>query len=520
MTGMLTNIRWRLALVLALATGFAAILLVGVSSWFLGAVALAGLTPMAFAFNFHVPAALVRLLALVRTAGKYGERMVGHDAALHDQATSRRVLFEGMAAAPETRSGGWQLARADRLETFLADVETRDTARLRATFPWFVSGGTFLALVVVSAVIEPFALPLIVGVAASILLLVRTSSQQASSLSEEAKEQRRCAGLAFGLALESVAGLQADGRRESVLSDAVSGEAGAVCLLAKAERRLILAEQATSLFGVLMAAIILIAAALSGKSGEEMLPSLFLTFSWLAFGELIAPIARQALAAADAKDADARLRSWQAGPAPEDTATVLPERCRLPFVAPNGATLAETAELSLRPGESVAILGSSGCGKTTAIKRLAGWLPWLDGTHPFGSEHAARRATHLSLHDAAIRKGTVRANLFSNAPDHRLLSALEAVELTARIREAGGLDATISQETLSLGEARRFALARAILAPQPVILLDEPGEHLRSEQAHRLLARLLELLSDRVIVFVTHDERLAQLAQREIRVDG
>ncbi|NNU16161.1 ATP-binding cassette domain-containing protein [Parvularcula sp. ZS-1/3] len=520
MSRMLTNSRWRIALIIALVTGFAGILLVGVSSWFLGAVALAGLTPMAFAFNFHAPAALVRLLALLRTAGKYGERMVGHDAALHDQASSRRALFEGMAAAPDTRAGGWQLARADRLDTFLADVETRDNARLRATFPWFVSGATFLTLSIVAVAAEPLALPFILGIAASVILLVRNASDRAGRFSEEAREERRKAGLAFGLALGSVAGLEADGRRDRVMSDAIEREARATRLLAKAERRMIHAEQAAGLFGVLAAASVLLAAAMAGKSGHDMLPSLFLAFSWLAFGELAAPIARQFLAAADAKEADTRLRSWQAEPAPEDTASPLPERCRLPFVAPNGVKLAESADLLLRKEEPVAILGSSGCGKTTAIKRLAGWLPWTEARHPFGSEEAARRATHLSLHDAAIRKATVRANLFSDAPDHELLAAIDAVELTPRIREAGGLDAMISQEILSLGEARRFAIARAMLAPQPVILLDEPGEHLRPEQARRILARILDALRDRVVVYVTHDEALAQLAHREIRVDG
>ena len=135
-----TKSPWRLAILLAVAASASGILLTGISVWFLGAVALAGLGPAALAFNFHIPAALVRLFALSKTLGKYGERVVGHRAALLDQVKRRAQLFAAMAQAPATRAAGWQLGNQDRLSDYMEDVEDVDYGRLRvgmpATFCW------------------------------------------------------------------------------------------------------------------------------------------------------------------------------------------------------------------------------------------------------------------------------------------------------------------------------------------------------------------------------------------------
>ena len=152
------NAPWRLALVLAFAALAGSVLLTGVSMWFLGAVALAGLTPAALTFNFHVPAAFIRLFALTRTAAKYGERVVGHRAALADQIKRRSTLFAAMAAAPSVLRAGWQLGNQDRLADYLDDVEDVDYARLRVGLPSATLGVAIALLVAATLWLTPLAI--------------------------------------------------------------------------------------------------------------------------------------------------------------------------------------------------------------------------------------------------------------------------------------------------------------------------------------------------------------------------
>lgn len=130
-----TSRAWTLAFALAALALAANLALAGTAVSFLAAVALAGAGPAAFAFNFHHPAALVRLFALLRTGARYGERMAGHRAALTDQVRRRAGLFAALARAPESRSAGWQLGRPERLADFIDDVADIDYARLRVGFP-------------------------------------------------------------------------------------------------------------------------------------------------------------------------------------------------------------------------------------------------------------------------------------------------------------------------------------------------------------------------------------------------
>ncbi len=121
---------------------------------------------------------------------------------------------------------------------------------------------------------------------------------------------------------------------------------------------------------------------------------------------------------------------------------------------------------------------------------------------------AYRRAiSHLCLHDAAILSDTVRENLFApGASEAECWLALAAVELDGRLMSAGGLDAWISQDMLSLGEAQRLNLARALLSDSPLVLLDEPVEHLDYDQASRILKRVLSRLDNRIVIYSSHAE--------------
>ena len=111
-----------------------------------GSVALAGLSASAATFNFHIPAALIRLFAVGRTGARYGQRRVGHRAALIDQVARRVSLFASLAASQSVHQAGWQLGDPSRLADYLDDVEDLDFARLRASLPSLTLACAMIAL--------------------------------------------------------------------------------------------------------------------------------------------------------------------------------------------------------------------------------------------------------------------------------------------------------------------------------------------------------------------------------------
>jgi ATP-binding cassette, subfamily C, bacterial CydC len=184
----------------------------------------------------------------------------------------------------------------------------------------------------------------------------------------------------------------------------------------------------------------------------------------------------------------------------------------IPRQTPDGRCLGEAINLTFRAGHPIALVGASGTGKTTLLKQIAGWIG-ADNSGQFIGDGIVmlsayrRAAAHLCLHDAAIVSDTIRENLFApDASETECWQALAAVELDARFAGAGGLDAWISQDMLSLGEAQRLNLARALLSDAPLVLLDEPVEHLDSNQASRILKRVLSRLENRIVIYSAHTE--------------
>ncbi len=193
----------------------------------------------------------------------------------------------------------------------------------------------------------------------------------------------------------------------------------------------------------------------------------------------------------------------------------------------------EGVDLSVEPGETVALSGESGTGKSTLLLVLAGLL-----TPDAGEAHlAAARLTHLS--DAArsarvllvpsaphLFGGTLAANLRLAAPeatDSDLRAALDAVGLgdwLATLQD--GLSSLVGENgaTLSGGQIQRIGLARAILAPAPIVLLDEPASHLPEEDAIAALRAVLTARPGRGGVLVSHRAAERALAGRELALSG
>ncbi|MEW6632484.1 MAG: ATP-binding cassette domain-containing protein [Pseudomonadota bacterium] len=506
-----SNRSWRLATGFAFAALACAILLGGVSAWLLGSVAIAGLSAAALTFNFHIPAALVRLFAVGRTAARYGERLTGHKAALADQVTHRIELFSAMAAAPAVRRAGWQLGDDARLADYLDDVEDLDYARLRAGLPALTLACGLVVLIAASAVLAPLSLIPIIVLLLAILFAGNRVAKAGAMAWERTRSLRRGSASRLGAAMASAVPLKAEDAWNHECAEALAALSQADVELLALRRLQARLDAIAAAFGPIAGISVMAAAWHAGQQGSDLLLPMLLAFSWLALSETLNGVSRILVATLRRNAARAEIGRWT-----QAASTDRPEHLTEPRLlrhvglqrrAPDGRAIGAPVTLRLEEGQPTVLVGASGSGKTSLLKQIAGWIG--DDAFAAGdrilSAGERRALSSLVLHDAVILEDTVRANLFAgDVPDAALWRALEAVEMDSRIRDAGGLDAWVQQDRFSLGEVQRINLARAWLCSRPLVLLDEPTEHLDVEQGERLLERLLARLSDRIVVISSH----------------
>lgn len=505
---------WRHAMALAVVGLACALLLSGLSAWFLGAVAIEGLSSAAFTFNFHIPGALVRLFAIGRTVARYGERLAGHKAALLDQVVRRSDLFVAMASARGARDAGWQFGDPARLSDYLDDVEDLDFGRLRVGLP--VTAGALGAAAVSLATL--LTAPLAMAPIAALLLVWAVLAQRMTETARRsigaAEDARRQGAEAAGAALAAIVPLRAEGAWASTFDASSSAFAQAESGHTRLRIALARFDAVSALVGPAAGGCVVAGAWFGGARGEALLWPVFVAFAWLALSEVLQSASRAIVAALRRDRARDRIAAWSRPMQPPDEATLPPQRpatllaTEFRLEAPDGRELGPALSLAFRRGDPTVLVGASGSGKTSLLKQIGGWTGGQTMTDEHGAVLAAgdRRAlAMLCPHDAAILADTVRANVFApHAADDDLWRALAAVELDGRIRAAGGLDAWITQDALSLGEAQRLNLARAWLSARPLLLLDEPSEHLDHAQGERILQRLLTQLRDRIVVMSSH----------------
>ncbi|MFD9204053.1 amino acid ABC transporter ATP-binding/permease protein, partial [Streptomyces anthocyanicus] len=179
-------------------------------------------------------------------------------------------------------------------------------------------------------------------------------------------------------------------------------------------------------------------------------------------------------------------------------------------------------DLVLEQGRRTAVVGPSGSGKTTLAQVLLRFLDPRGGTYTLGGVDAygmdgddVRRLVGLCAQDAHLFDSSVRENLLlarKDATDSALRDVLGRVRLLDWAEGLpDGIDTMIGEHgaRLSGGQRQRLALARALLADFPVLVLDEPAEHLDLPTADALTDDLLAATEGRTTLMITH--RLAGL---------
>ncbi|MDP3340137.1 amino acid ABC transporter ATP-binding/permease protein [Frigidibacter sp.] len=505
--------------------------LLGLSGWFITAAAAAGLAGMGAVFDVFRPSAMVRFLALGRAAARYGERVLTHDATLRALESLRLRVLAAHLAAPHAAM--IRIRGAQALNRLTADIDALDGVPLRLVLPLIAGAlAQVLALAALWLLVAPGVALWVVG---GYVLGAAVIFGRIAAVSVPLSRRAETAAQAFRSRLIDLIRARRDlavyGRLQAQAGVAMEAEARRFVL----RRRLDRAERWT---GAALAALATVVAAGALGLGMTLVQAGRIEpgfaalgfFAALALAETLMPLRR---AAADlGRMADAARRVARdlapqavppAGEVPQGTALCITDvTLHRPGTT---APILSGLSLTVAAGETLAITGASGSGKSTLLLAVAGLHPVAAGQITLGGlavrdwpEAPLRGVLTLLPQRSALMAGTVAETLriAAEADDARLWQVLAAVQMDGVIRAKGGLSARIGPrgEGVSGGEARRLALARALLRRPKLLLLDEPTEGLDDATAALVLRGIRAELPEVAIVIAAHRQVETAAADR------
>lgn len=524
--------KWLLTLgvVLAIVTLLASIGLLTLSGWFLSASAVVGVAGI-YSFNYMLPAAGVRGAAITRTAGRYFERLVSHDATFRVLSHLRVSTFSKLL--PLSPAGLARFRQGDLLNRVVADVDTLDHLYLRVISP-LVGALVVILVVTLGLGVLDVTLALTLGgiMLLTLLLLPPLFYRLGKSTGEKLTALRGQYRQHLTSWLQGQAELTIFGASQRYREQMENTELSWHDAQRRQSELTALAQALMLLISgfAVIAMLWLAAGGVGGNTQPGPLIALFV-FCALAAFEALAPVTG-AFQHLGQVIASARRITEITDCPPEVTfsagETAMPAQVDLrldamSFTYPQQVQPAlKGVSLEVTAGQRVAILGRTGCGKSTLLQLLTrAWDPQqgeilLNGQPLTSLSEAALRAT-ISVVPQRVHlfSATLRDNLLLASPaasDEALATVLTQVGLE-KLLDDGGLNSWLGEggRQLSGGELRRLAIARALLHDAPLFLLDEPTEGLDATTESQILDLLAEVTKGKTVLMVTH--RLRGLSQ-------
>jgi len=517
-----------LGMLLAFLTLGASIGLLTLSGWFLSAAAVAGLTIARETFNYMLPGAFVRGCAMGRTAGRWGERVVSHNATFKLLTDLRIFFFKKLA--PLVPGKVSNLRDADLLNRLIADIDAMDHVYLRLISPMVV--GVF-GIAALTALLCWFDQTLGLTLGAILLTLLicwpilfyKLGKRNGAELTQN-KADLRITTLDW---LQGYSELTLFGAEERYRSAIFS-----------AQERLLKNQFFDAHFSGLAQALLLLAngwtlvlmlwLAADGVAGAQPDPMIALfAFATLASVELLMPIAGAFQHLGKTLTSARRLN---------DVILAEPDVCfpeenvehnnqysieyrDVSFTYPDGKKPAvEEINFTIAAQNRVAVVGQTGSGKSTLLQLLTRYWDVNQGELLIAgkpiqhwSESQLRKAITVVSQRVDVLNGTLRDNLILAKPqadDEEISLALHKVGLSKLLEgetaDKSGLDAWLGDggRQLSGGEKRRIGIARALLHNAPILLLDEPTEGLDKQTEQQIMKLFDKHFEGKTVLFITH----------------
>ena len=510
-------------------------LLMALSGWFIASMAVSGAGGIPF--DYFAPSAAIRALAIVRTVGRYGERLVTHEAAFRVLADLRVWLFRSLE--PLAPAGLERYAGGDVAGRLRSDVDALESLYLRIIAPLAVGILSILLAVALMAFWSG-------SIAATLLVFLLLAGVGLPFLAGRLAREpgRRSTALAGDLRIAVTEGLQ--GSEELILLGAAARQTARVNDLS---RRLIIEQRRLGGIGALtqagavacgglgVAAVLVVGATatISGRlTGPELVMALlFAAAAFEAAGTL--PGALQMVSAA--REAARRIveLAFAALPVPDPPLPTAPLPATTEIVFKDvscaytpGLPVLAGFNLTVQAGSRVALVGPSGIGKSTLIENLLRFRDYGGSITLGGSEIRELAGDDLrSLISAVPQRphlfnATIGENILLGKVDasaEQLQHVLDNTGLSHWI--AGlplGLDTPVGEggAAVSGGEARRIALARALLKDAPILLLDEPTEGLDARTEQDLVSRLKQATKGKTVLLISHRPACLALVERVV----
>lgn len=482
-----------------------ALALAGVSAWLITRA-----SQMPPVLDLSVAVVLVRMFAISRGVLHYCERLATHDTALRAASRARTRIYQRLANGPAAVA--IRLPSGELVSRVGADVDALADVLVRAVVPIGVAAVLALAAVgVVGTISLPVAAVLGLCLIIAGVIAPWLSARAAGAQEDVARQHHSERNTAAMLALEHAPELRVAGVLPGVIEEsqrrqrAWGGALDAAGRPAAVAEALPTAAVGISVLGAVLTGITMATTVAPTTLAVLMLLPLSAFEATTVLPAAAVQLTRSRIALQRLLDL-APCTSSAPRPRVSPPAATLHRRHGLIADVRFGHSEAQSsrATVNLPPGARLAVTGASGAGKTTLLMTLAGLLPPLRGQVTIDGidlidfdEMELRSAISFFAEDAHIFATTVRDNLLvvrGDCADAELIASLGAVGLGGWLASLpDGLSTVLADgaQAISAGQRRRLLLARAVLSPARILLLDEPIEHLDAPDADLVLRDLL-----------------------------